>query len=174
MAMRRPPGPPPPPGAQAATPSTQVFKPRDTVYKFQRFFPVILGGLLLALLAGGGGAYALRTWLPMWWMIPLFMAFPAFSIAGGAIYANRLTQSRIVIDQERMRIMQGSQCQANLPWSQITRLTVRREREDDVYEVWVRNQPVTLPAAFFEDQDKLLQVVSARTRRPWERAKPKA
>jgi hypothetical protein len=102
------------------------------------------------------------------------MAFPAFSIAGGAIYANRLTQSRIVIDQERMRIMQGSQCQANLPWSQITRLTVRREREDDVYEVWVRNQPVTLPAAFFEDQDKLLQVVSARTRRPWERAKPKA
>ena len=60
-----------------------------------------------------------------------------------------------------------------MPWSQVTRLTVRREREDDVYEVWVRNQPVTLPASFFEESDKLLQAVSAKTRRPWERAKPR-
>lgn len=170
MAMRRPPG---PPGAPPATPSQQVFKPRASVYKFQSFFPMLLGGLLVVLLLGVAGAYALRAWLPMWWMIPLFMSFPVFSIAGGAIYASRLTKSRIVVDQERLRILQGDQVQANLPWSQITRLTVRREREDDVYEVWVRNQPVTLPASFFEDSDKLLQVVSARTRRPWERAKPK-
>ena len=167
MAIRRS------PAGQGAPAGQQVFKPRASVYKFQSYFPIILGGLLVVLLAATAGAYALRTWLTLWWMMPLFMAFPVFSIAGGAIYANRLTKSRIVIDQERLRILQGEQVQANVPWSQVTRLTVRREREDDVYEVWVRNQPVTLPASFFEDSDKLLQAVSARTRRPWERAKPR-
>jgi hypothetical protein len=151
----------------------QVFKPRASVYKFQSFFPLIVAGLVLAVLLGGGIAYALRAYLPLWWMIPLFMAFPAVSVVAGAVYANRLAASRIVLDGERIRIMQGQTVEANIPWTQISRLTVRRERDDDVFELWLRNQPVRLPAAFFENSDQLLQAVSARTRRPWERMRPK-
>jgi hypothetical protein len=143
------------------------------VYKFQSFFPLIVAGLVVAVLLGGGIAYALRTYLPLWWMIPLFMAFPAVSVVAGAVYANRLAASRIVLDGERIRIMQGQTVEANIPWTQISRLTVRRERDDDVFELWLRNQPVRLPAAFFENSDQLLQAVSARTRRPWERVRPK-
>lgn len=163
MAIRRSPGP--------NQTNQQIFKPRASVFKFAKFFPMILAALLVVLAAGFGGAYMVRQWLPMWWMMPLFMSFPIFSVVGGMLYANRLTKARVVIDQERLRIIQGDRTQANLSWSQITRLTVRQERGDNVYELWVRNEPIQLPAAFFEDGEKLLQAVSARTRRPWERAK---
>jgi hypothetical protein len=154
--------------------SQQVFTPRESVYKFQSFFPLIVAGLLLAVVTGGGIAFALRAYLPLWWMIPLFMSFPAVSVIAGAVYASRLASSRIVLDADRIRIMQGQRVEANLPWGQISRLTVRKERNEDVFELWVRNQAVRLPVAFFENSEELLQAVSARTRRPWERVRPGA
>jgi hypothetical protein len=164
---------PTPPAAGGPPTGRQVFKPRASVYKFQAFFPLILGGLVAAVALGGGLAWLFRAVLPMWWMIPLFMAFPALSIGAGAIYAQRLTRSRVVVDDDRLLLLQGNEVEASIPWSQITRLTVRKEREEDIFEVWLRDQPVRLPAAFFEHSDQLLQAVSARTRRPWERARPR-
>jgi hypothetical protein len=143
------------------------------VYKFQSFFPLILGGLVAVVALGGSVAWMFRAVLPMWWMIPLFMAFPALSIGAGAIYAQRLTRSRVVVEDDRLLLLQGTEVEASIPWSQITRLTVRKERDEDIFEVWLRDQPVRLPAAFFEHSDLLLQAVSARTRRPWERPRPK-
>ncbi|MEB3197548.1 MAG: hypothetical protein VKP62_10135 [Candidatus Sericytochromatia bacterium] len=152
----------------------QVFKPRASVYKFQSYYPLIAAGLVVAVAAGAAIAYGLRAWLPLWWMIPLFMAFPAVSVGVGAIYAQRLTRSRIVLDGERLRIFSGQNLEANIPWSHITRLTVRRERNQEIFEIWLRDQPVQLPVAFFEQGEGLLQAVSARTRRPWERPRARA
>ncbi|MEB3330288.1 MAG: hypothetical protein VKQ33_13765 [Candidatus Sericytochromatia bacterium] len=162
-----------PPSASGPPGGRLVFKPRASVYKFQAYFPIILGGLVAVVALGGGVGWLFRAALPMWWMIPLFMAFPALSIGAGAIYARRLTRSRVVVDDDRLMLLQGNEVEASIPWSQITRLTVRKDREEDVFEVWLRDQPVRLPAAFFEHSDQLLQAVSARTRRPWERGRPR-
>lgn len=175
MASRRPPppsgpGPGPGPGGPNAP---QVFKPRASVLKFGKFFGPILVMVLVLLGMGTGVSYMLGQWFPklfsMWWIMPITMSIPLVSVIGGAVYANRLTKARVVIDGQSLRILQGDHVEAHLAWSQITRLTVRQERGDNVYEVWVRDQAVPLPAAFFEDGEKLLQAVSARTRRPWER-----
>jgi len=148
-------------------PNQIVFKPRASLVKFSRFFPPILAGLGVLFILGLAAGYWLKQPL-----IPVMMAVPIFSIAGGAIYANRLTQGRIVIDMERIRIIEAGAVKANLPWNQITRLTMRQDGDDTVHEMWVKQQAIPLRAAYFEDGDKLLAAVSARTNRGWETLRP--
>ena len=53
-------------------------------------------------------------------------------------------------------------------------LHIRKENEDNVYEVWVKNQSIPLPAGFYQDGDKLIKAVSARTKLAWENVKTPA
>lgn len=145
-------------------PQMQVFKPRESLIKFTRFFPVILTGI--AVMVGVGIAIGYYTHM---WMIPVMMAFPLFSTGVGAAVANRLSKSRVLIDHTGLRLMQGEVVQANIPWNQVTRLTVRQQNNDNVYEVWIRDRAVTLAAAYYENGEQLLAAVSTRTNRPWER-----
>jgi hypothetical protein len=160
MAMQRQPAGRPP---QGGPPQQIVFKPKEQVLKFSKMFPMIYGGLgVVFLIALGIGLWT------KFYLIPVFMAIPIFSAVAGGTFVKRLTQSRIVIDGERLRIVQGNQVQANLAWGQITKLTVRKENDNDIYEMWVKNQPIPLPAGFYHDGDKLLKAVSARTKLAWE------
>lgn len=163
MAMQRQPAGRPP---QGGAPQPIVFKPKEQVVKFSKIFPLIYAALAVVfLIALGIGIWAKN------FLIPLFMGIPIFSAVAGGTFVNRLTQSRIVIDGERLRIVQGNVVQANLAWSQITKLTIRKENDDNIYELWVKNQSIPLPAGFYHDGDKLLKAVSARTKLPWEAAK---
>lgn len=162
MAMRRPPN--SPAGSGQAT-NQQVFKPKDSVLKFSKIFPglyAIFGAVFVAALVAG-------VWTGFY-LVPVMVAFPILGTVIAGTYASRLSRSRIVIDGERLRIVQGNKVQANLPWGQITKLTIRKEREEDLYEMWVKESPIPLPAAFYNDGDKLIMAVSARTNKPWVRA----
>jgi hypothetical protein len=158
MAMR------PPGAASRPAPQQQVFKPRESLIKFTSFYPLIITGVLVAIGVGIALGYYLHAWL-----VPVMMAFPLFSTVVGASIAKRLSKSKVVIDQGGLRLVQGDQVQAAVAWNQVTRLTVRQERGDNVYEVWVKNRQFVLPAAYYENGDQLLSAVSARTNRPWER-----
>ncbi|MDB5102003.1 MAG: hypothetical protein JWM80_6424 [Cyanobacteria bacterium RYN_339] len=154
-----------PPGAQSRpAPQQQVFKPRESLIKFTRFYPLILAGIVVMIGVGIAIGYYLKAWL-----VPVMMLFPLFSTAVGATIANRLSKSKVVIDPGGLRLVQGEQVQVAVAWNQVTRLTVRQERGDNVYEVWVKNRQYVLPAAYYENGDALLSAVSARTNRPWER-----
>lgn len=142
----------------------QVFKPRESLVKFTQFFPLILAGIAVMVVAGVVVGYYLHQWL-----IPIMMGFPLFSTGVGASVANRLSKSRVVIDQGGFRVLQGDVVQVHVPWNQVTRLTVRQQNGDNVYEVWVQNRPIALAAPYYENGDQLLAAVSARTNRPWER-----
>lgn len=159
MAMQRP------PAHKTAKPANQqVFKPRETVQKFSKIFPAlyaIFGAIFLVALVAG-------IWLG-YYLVPIMVAFPIFGTIAAGVYASRLAQSVIVIDGDRLRIVQGKAVKANLLWHQITRLTIRKEREEDLYEMWVKDQSVPLPASFYQDGDKLIKAVSARTSLAWER-----
>jgi hypothetical protein len=142
----------------------QVYKPRESLVKFTQFFPLLVTGVAALMAIGIAIGYYAHMWL-----IPVMMVFPLFSTIVGATIANRLSKSRVVIDQAGLRVLQGDLVQSHIPWNQVTRLTVRQERGDNVYEVWAQNRPVALAASYYENGEQLLAAVSARTNRPWER-----
>ncbi|HEY9720958.1 MAG TPA: hypothetical protein V6D47_03040 [Oscillatoriaceae cyanobacterium] len=163
MSVRRP----------APAPGAVVFKPKESMTKFGNFFPklyAIFGCVFLVALAGG---YFLssRFHNGTFWLMPIMTGFPIGSMVLTGIYVGRVSKRKIVIDGDRIRMIEGAQVKTNLQWHQITRLTIRRERDADLYELWVKNQPLAVHAAFFQDGDKLLQAISARTSLAWERVK---
>ena len=145
-------------------PQQQVFRPRESVIKLTRFFPLVISGVVAMLGVGIAVGFYMNAWL-----IPLMMAVPLFSTVVGATIASRMSKSRVEIDQVGLRLLSGDTLQAHIPWNHITRLTVRQERGDNVYEVWVKSRVVPLQAAYYENGDQLLAAVSTRTNRPWER-----
>lgn len=157
---------------QAPASGQQVFKPKESMTKFNNFFPklyAIFGGVFVLALVGG---YYLSSAFhnPTFWLMPVMTGFPIVSMVLTGVFVTRMSKRRIVIDADRIRMLEGNQVQTNLAWHQITRLTIRRERDADLYELWVKNQTIPVYAAFFHDGDKLLQAISARTSLPWERA----
>lgn len=150
----------PPKGAQ------QVFKPRAAVNQFGRYFPIFY--------AVFGAIFVITTIAAVYfqlWLMPVFMAFPLISLVAGGVYVSRIQKTRVVIDLERLRILSGTTVKANLPWRAIARLVMKPQQQGGiVYEVWLFNRPapITLPAGFLEDGDKLLAAISARANKPWE------
>jgi hypothetical protein len=80
-----------------------------------------------------------------------------------------MQNTRVVIDGDRIRVVQGKLVTLNLPWHTITRLTIRDVQGGNMYELWVKEKATPLMADFFEDGDKLLKAVSARTSLAWEK-----
>ena len=142
----------------------QVFKPRDTLGKFTKIFPMLYIGFGVVMAASLAAAFFLGMWL-----IPLMAAIPMASVIATGVYTKKMAAQRVVIDQERLRVFEGKQPTVNLTWKQITRLTIRDVQGGNMYELWVRQQATPLMAEFFEDSDKLLKAVSARAELPWER-----
>lgn len=145
-------------------PQQQVFKPRESLVKFTSYFPLIISAVAVVL-----ALTCVLAWKTGFWLIPVMTTFPLFSTVVGATIANRLSKSRVMIDQAGLRLLQGDQVQVAVPWNQVTRLTVRQQNGDNVYEVWVQNRPIALAASYYEGGEQLLAAVSARTNRPWER-----
>lgn len=153
---------------QAASKGPQhVFKPREAVTAFSRYFPIMY--------AVFGTIFAITTVAAIYfqlWLMPVFMAFPLISLVAGGVYVNRIKNTRVVIDLERLRVMRASTVVAAVPWRQVSRLTMRQQQGGILYEVWVKDQPIMLPAGFLEDGDKLVQAVSARAQKPWDMLEP--
>ena len=153
------------PNQPARRPSPQqVFKPRASLVKFTKFYPLIIAGVLIMIVLGVLVGYYTHAWL-----IPVMMLMPLLSTIVGATIASRMSKSKVVLDQTGFRVLSGDVLKAQIRWNQVTRLTVRQERGDNVYEVWIKSRSIALQAAYYENGDQLLAQVSQRTNRPWER-----
>ncbi|MFN3432277.1 MAG: hypothetical protein ACK46X_20295 [Candidatus Sericytochromatia bacterium] len=150
--------------SQPLTNAQQVFKPRATLGSFTKIFPMLYVGFGVVMVASLAAGFFLGMWL-----IPLMAAIPMASVIATGLYAQRMTHMRVVLDLERLRVFSGKQPTLNLAWHQITRLTIRDVQGGNMYEVWVKDKATPLMAEFFEDSDKMLQAVSARTSLAWEK-----
>jgi hypothetical protein len=158
MAIRRQAAP------QAQNANQQVFKPRDTLGAFTKIFPMLYIGFGVVMVALLVAAYFLNMWI-----IPVMGAIPMGSVIATGMFTTKMQNTRVVIDQERIRVAQGKALTLNLAWHQITRLTIRDVQGGNMYELWVKEKATPLMADFFEDGDKLLMAVSARTSLAWEK-----
>jgi hypothetical protein len=157
MAIRRQ------PQTQGQPAAQQVFKPRDTLGKFTKIFPMLYVGFGVVMVLSLAAGFFLGMWL-----IPLMAAIPMASVIATGMYAEKMTNMRVVLDQERIRVFSGKQPTLNLAWHQITRLTIRDVQGGNMYELWVKDKATPLMAEFFDDSDKMLKAVSARTSLAWE------
>ena len=151
-----------PTGQPTAAP--HVFKPRATLGKFTKFFPLFYAACGVVMAGCLAAAYFLNMWL-----IPLMAAIPMASVIATGLYASKMQNQRVVIDHQGLRVLQGKQPTLALTWKSITRLTIRDVQGGNMYELWVRKEASPLMADFFEDSDKLLAAISARAELPWER-----
>lgn len=151
---------------QATTQPTnqQVFKPRDTLGSFSKIFPMLYVGFAVVMVLLLVAAYFLNMWI-----VPIMGAIPMASVILTGTFTTRMQNTRVVIDGDRIRLVQGKQVTLNLPWHTITRLTIRDVQGGNMYELWVKEKATPLMADFFEDGDKLLKAVSARTSLAWEK-----
>lgn len=156
-----PPGPPPQQGPNGQL----VFKPRESLSRFASFFPPLIGATAVLFLAACGVGYYLSNVL-----IPVMLLIPLGSVSAGMIYAKRMMAARVLIDPQRLRLFQGKQLQLEIPFSAITRLQIQpTDQGDEAFIIWAGAQELPFPAAFFDHQERLLQEISRRSNRPWER-----
>lgn len=164
-----PPGPPPQqgPGGQL------VFKPRESLARFASFFPPLIAGTGLLFLAGCGVGYYLGGTSTI--LVPAMMLMPLGSVTVGMLYARRMMGARVIIDPQRLRLLQDNKLQMEIPWGAITRLQIQpTDQGDEHFLIWAGAQELPFPAAFFDHQDKLLAEISRRANRPWERPRKAA
>jgi hypothetical protein len=142
----------------------QIFAPKDTLGKFSKIFPMLYVGFGVVMVALIAAAYFLNQWV-----LPLMGAIPMASVIATGTFATKMQNTRVVIDGDRIRIVEGKFVKLNLLWHQITRLTIRQVNDGQMYELWAKDKATPLMADFFVDGDKLLKAVSARTSLAWEK-----
>lgn len=140
-----------------------TFGPNAALKKFTKRSGAIFAVIAVFFLAALGVGVVTN-----WWSAAILTAFPAVGTAAGAIYALRMSSTRVLLEPERLRIVRAGATAASVPYYTIERLTIRHADGGLLPEVWAKGKPIAVPVGFFEQGDTLLKTLADRAGVDWE------